>query len=125
MTELESAASGQPKPGGGGSPLTYGKETHHRDEDFAAREFDLDELTDLENSELLGLSSVAPEIDVLREAGGFTEFGDEGLGLAREHRLAPRHRRAVQEFFGADRASTTSGGSAASDEPKPPAKPPR
>lgn len=118
LAKLDQAAGGLPSSSPQSQELTFGRETAHQDSDFIPRAIERPSVEDLDHSGLQGLSAIAPEVDPLREGGGLAEFGDAGLGLSREHRLAPRHRRAVLEFFGTGESSGPAN--------KPPAeKPPR
>jgi hypothetical protein len=99
LAKLESAGSGGVSRGPGAAPLRFGEETDVRSAEFATKTLTPSQLRDLEHSLKIGVGQTAPTIDILREAGGLSEFGAEGEGSGRARRLAPRHRDAVQRFF--------------------------
>jgi len=96
---LERMGGGAPGPGGGGSPLTFGREAPDRADAFAPRRLSPSGLSDLEHSQVIGVASAAPEVAPVGEAATGSAFGTGGDETSERRRLAPRHRRAVERFF--------------------------
>jgi len=88
--------------GPGAAPLTFGNEAPDRADAFAPQRLTPAQLRDLEHSQLVGVGSTAPTFDPDGQAANASDFGTGGEQSVERRRLAPKHRRAVQDFFGTD-----------------------
>ena len=80
--------------------LVWGAEREGRGEEFAPEALPPGRALDLEHSGIVGLGAAAPGVDVERESAGRAGV-EASLGReAWDRRLAPRHRRAVERWFG-------------------------
>jgi hypothetical protein len=100
----ESVAGAAPGSGGqqrgpGPAPLSFAEGSELDPDSFRPRELSAAELDDLENTAILSVSAVAPEVRISEElVDGLPGSGLEHKSAWRR-RLAPRHREAVRKFF--------------------------
>ena len=96
------AGNGGVNRGPGAAPLTYGRTAPDGSDAFAPQRLSPAQLRDLEHSRLVGVGSTAPTFDPQGQAADGSAFGTGGEQSVERRRLAPKHRRTVQEFFGTD-----------------------
>jgi hypothetical protein len=99
------AEGGRPGRGGvtrgrGDAQLDFSGETPGRTDAFEARELPGAERHDAESTALVGVGGTAPTVDPRAEGAGLAETRASAGKSAFKRRVAPRHRDAVQGFFG-------------------------
>ena len=114
-------ASGEGEPGSGGisrgrgdAELLFEGETEEQAGRFAERALPAATQMDREHSELVARGEALPEVAPEEGAAGDSRTSESTGAGAWRRRVAPRHRRAVREFFGSSGAGTS--GSDAGDE---------
>jgi hypothetical protein len=95
------------RPGRGGvsrgradAALEFSGETPGRTDAFEARELPGAERNDVESTALVGVGGAAPTVDPRADGAGLVETRASAGQSAFKRRVAPRHRDAVQGFFG-------------------------
>lgn len=86
--------------GRGDAALDFSSETPGRTDQFEARELSPAEYLDPESSALLGVGATSPTVDPLAQGGSQGEARASAGRASWKRRVAPRHRDAVQSFFG-------------------------
>lgn len=86
--------------GRGDAPLEYTGRTDGTTDPFEAETLPSAEFLDPGSSGLVGVGGTAPTVDPTGSASGLTETRASPGTSAWKRRVAPRHREAVQGFFG-------------------------
>ena len=103
--------------GGGATRLLWGEESPELTERLELRTLSPARRADLESSATLAESRQAPDVEAEEEGAGLVELEASRGRRAWRRDLAPRHRRAVREFFegGAPVGGESDGGAASDD----------
>ena len=86
--------------GPGEAPLEYSGQTDGTTDPFEAKVLPPAEFLDPESTGLVGVGGTAPTVDPTSGASGLVETRASPGTSAWKRRVAPRHREAVQGFFG-------------------------
>ncbi len=85
--------------GPGHVELTYGDETDLQSDAFEPEALAGDPFADLDNSEVMGLGTTAPEVATQGEAAGLAPLATSQGDATWRRRLSPGQREAVRRFF--------------------------
>jgi len=93
------AGSGGLGRGRADAELTFSDETSLNDEDFESESLGGMPVPDANNSELLGVELVAPEVNAQGESAGSADVEASAGAATWKRRLSPSQRAAVRRFF--------------------------
>jgi hypothetical protein len=80
--------------------MTWRDEVAGRTDQFGAEQLPDASVLDSESTAIVGVASVAPTVEPSAEGAGAIQVQASAGRSAWKRRLAPRHREAVQGFFG-------------------------
>jgi hypothetical protein len=89
--------------GRGDAELTWRDEVAGRTDQFAPEQLPDASVLDAESTAIVGIAATSPTVEPTAEGAGAVDVRASAGRSAWKRRLAPRHRDAVQSFFGGDK----------------------